>query len=404
MSEPLASSFPATHRRSIAHLGAFPTLASNRLIGFIGSSMLGVFLPIFLYEFFDASLSFVLLWFAIDFLIKLPFYVPAARAFSRIGLVRSMMIGTLGMVLFYGVFFLLDKNISFHPFVLMAIGMFGLSLDSTFYWSPFHIDMAKFMDAKRRGIQLGAYYSLQQIMSVVTPLAAAFLIAHFGYRANFFAGLIISFLSIIPLFFVPERRVRYEFGYLESLRKLFSKKFRAMSFSMMALGAENIVASVVWPIFLFSLFRGSYLEVGGVTAAIIVISLVLEMVVGKETDRMRAGFMIKWGTWIYALGWVAKGIVSTLTGVFAASTFHSFSSIVVHTPLDALTYQQAADSGHYIDEYTVLREMSLGIGRVVMLLLLIPLTTSFSIGYAFFAAAVVSLGMNWLVQYHAQES
>jgi len=46
-------------------------------------------------------------------------------------------------------------------------------------------------------------------------------------------------------------------------------------------------------------------------------------------------------------------------------------------------YEQAADSGHYIDEYTVLREIALSIGRVLMLLVLVGVTSVFSIG-AFF--------------------
>ncbi|MBI4713854.1 hypothetical protein HY771_01580 [Candidatus Uhrbacteria bacterium] len=106
---------------------------------------------------------------------------------------------------------------------------------------------------------------------------------------------------------------------------------------------------------------------------------------------------------IYALGWIAKGFVQTITGVFAASTFHSFGSIMMRMPLDTMSYQQAADSGHYIDEFTVLREMAIGIGRVVILVILIPITMNFSIGSAFFIAALVSLGVNWLTRYKTQE-
>ncbi len=390
------------HRHSFAYLGAMPTLASNRILGFIGSSMLGVFLPIFLYEFFGLSLTAVLLWFAIDFAVKLPFYAPAAKLFSRIGLIKSMMIGTTGMILFYWMFYLLDVGSSINPFVLMAIAMFGLSLNSTLYWTPFHIDFAKFADAKHRGAQLGLYYSLQQLLTVATPIAAALLIARFSYQANFLVGLLLSAASLVPLLFLPKHIVTFEFGYIQTFKKLFSKTFRPMAFSMMALGAENIVGAIVWPIFLFVLFQGNYLEVGAVTAVIVMISLVLEIVVGKETDRWSAGRILKWGSWVYAFGWIFKGLVSTLTGVFAASTFHSFGSIFMRTPLDTLSYQQAADSGHYIDEYSVLREIALGFGRVGILLVLIPITTMFSINAAFFVAAGVSLGVNWLVQYHAQ--
>lgn len=391
-----------SHRHSFSHLSAFPTLASNRMLGFIGSSMLGVFLPIFLYEFFGQSLTIVLLWFAIDFAVKLPFYTPAAKFFSSIGLKKSMMIGTAGMVLFYWMFFLLDRGSVLNPYLLMALSMFGLSLNSTLYWSPFHIDFAKFADAHHRGSQLGLYYGFQQFLTILTPLTAAFLVTRLGYDANFLVGLLLSLASIVPLLFLPTQKVTYEFGYIESWRKLFSKKFRAMTFSMIALGAENIIAVVVWPIFLFALFHGNYLEVGAVTTVIVIISLLLEIIVGKETDKWSAIKLLKWGSWVYAFGWLSKGLVNTLTGVFAASTFHSFGSIFMRTPLDTLSYQQAADSGHYIDEYSVLREVALGLGRVGVLLLLIPVTTMFSISASFVVAAIISLGVNFLVQYQTE--
>lgn len=401
---PHLATYPlTTHRHSVALLSAFPTLAINRMLGFLGSSIIGVFLPIFLYEFFNFSLAFVLLWYVIDFVVKLPFYVPAAKWFSKIGLVRAMAIGTLGLALFYWMFYLLDVESSINPYLLMSIGIFGLSLTSTLYWAPYHIDFAKFSNRQHRGSQIGVFYGFQRLLSVVTPVVAALLIGYFGFYASFLVGLVITLTSLIPLVFLPSYKVQYEFGNFETYRKLFSKKYRAMSLSMMALGAENIVASVVWPIFLFAVFSGNYLEVGAVTAAIVVIAFLLEFFVGKETDKFSPRRLIKWGSWVYALGWMIKGLVNTVTGVFAASTFHSFGSIVMRTPLDTLSYQQAADSGHYIDEYTVMREMALSAGRILILLVLIPVTAFFSISSSFFVAAVVSLGVNWLVEYHVKK-
>jgi len=396
-------SIQTAHRRSFAHLSALPTLASNRMIGFIGSSMVGVFLPIFIFEFFGLSLPFVLAWFAVNFAFKIPFYVLAAKIFSRIGLVASMMIGTLGLTIFYWMFFMLDHGSSINPFILMAFGIFGLMLDGVFYWSPYHIDFAKFLDPHHRGKQIGVYYGLQEAVGILAPMIAAFILIHFGYEMNFLIGLILTIASIVPLFFVPKYTVTYEFGYFESFRKLFSKKYRSMAFSMIALGAENIVGVIVWPIFLFSIFNGNYLEVGFVTAIIVVISMIFELIIGRKIDQLTARKMLKFGSWIYALGWIAKGFVQTIAGVFAASTFHSFGSIMMRMPLDTISFQQAADSGHYIDEFTVLREMAIGIGRVAILVLLIPVTMKFSIGSAFFVAAIVSLGVNWLARYKTQE-
>jgi len=42
---------------------------------------------------------------------------------------------------------------------------------------------------------------------------------------------------------------------------------------MMAYGAENIVGVVIWPIFLFAIFDGQYLEIGTFAAIIVIIGL-----------------------------------------------------------------------------------------------------------------------------------
>ncbi|MBT5808302.1 MFS transporter [Candidatus Uhrbacteria bacterium] len=391
------------HRHSIGHVPALPALATNRLLGFTASSLVGGFLAIFLYEFFGFSIQLVLLWYAINFALKLPFHVVAAKIFSRIGLVISMIIGTLGLMVFYWVFFLLDSGSAINPYVLMGTGMIGLMIVSGFYWSPFNIDFAEFTDKKKRGSQVGVFYAAQRLIGVIAPIVAGYIIMTYGHQLNFFVGMIIAGTSIVPLIFLPRFDVEYEFGFFESFQKLFSKKFRGMSISMMSLGAENIVGFTVWPIFLYTLFEGDYLNVGLFTSVIVIIGLALELFVGKQADKRSVKKMLKLGTGIYALGWVGKGLVETVVGVFAASTFHSFGSIMLRTPMDTMMYEQAADSGHYVDEYTVLREMSLSAGRVVMLLLLVGLTSVFSLGSAFFLAALVTLGINRLAKYQAGE-
>lgn len=392
-----------SHRHSLVHVAAVPALASNRLLSFTASSIVGVFLPIFLYEFFDLSIVAVLLWYAINFVVKLPFQVWAAQIFSRTGLIVSMVFGTFGIMLFYWAFYVLDTGSRFDPYLLMTIGIMGLTIVSCFYWSPFHIDYAQLGPKQARGAYLGRLYATQQLIQVVAPVLAGWVIVTYGFHLNFFLGLVIAGVSIVPLLFLPPVRVKYEFGFWESFRRLFDKKFRPMSLSMMAFGAENIVGVVVWPIFLYAIFHGEYLEIGAFAGIIVVIGLALELLVGRETDRFSPARLIKYGTGIYALGWVWKGLVETVVGVFAASTFHSVGAIMLRTPMDTLMYEQAADSGHYIDEYTVLREIALGMGRVLMLLFLVAVTSIFSIGASFFVAAVVSLGINWLVDYQAGE-
>src|SRR3989344_2021095 len=382
-------SFSHTHRFSFGHAAALPTLALNRLLAYAASSIIGLFLPIFLFDFFHRSFQAVLLFYLVDQLLKLPFYVPGAKIFSKIGLKKSMMIGVLGLSVFYFMFFLLGQNTPVSPFILMGIGLVALMFTSTLYWSPFHIDFAEFSSKEKRGRQISALFVLQHIIGVIGPIVSGALIVLYGYSTTFVLGFFLVLCSLLPLYFLPAKSVQYEFGYWQSFRELFSIRFRPMSISMMAFGAENTIGILVWPIFLYMLFEGDYLNIGFFSAFIIITTLLFQIFIGKETDKVSAKRMLHIGTGLYALGWVWKGLVQTVTGVFAASTFHSFGSIFLQTPMDALTYEQAADAGHYIDEYTVLREMSLNIGRIFIIIFLLVLNIYLPFTVSFFVAAAI---------------
>ncbi|KPJ86043.1 hypothetical protein AMJ57_00580, partial [Parcubacteria bacterium SG8_24] len=264
---------PPSHRFDVRHLGALPSLATNRLLGFAASNLIWIFFPIFLYEFFGLSLSKVLLWFLISRLIRLPLFVWAARIFSRIGLIPSMVVGTAGWVVFYVTSFSLATRPDFHPWLMLGIIVVSLGVFNCFYWAPFHVDFAEFSTKGKRGRQIGIFYAAQQLIGIGAPMLGGVLIASYGYGAAFLVGIVVILLSLIPLAFLPRVRVRYEFGFFETFRRLFSSDYRDMTWSMVALGAEGEVGFVIWPIFLFLVFGGEHLDVGLFAGLIVIVGV-----------------------------------------------------------------------------------------------------------------------------------
>ena len=98
----------------------------------------------------------------------------------------------------------------------------------------------------------------------------------------------------------------------------------------------------------------------------------------------------------YAIGWIIKIFVATSFQIFIVSTYHNLTAIFRRIPFDTLMYEKAADWGHYVDEYTVLRELALNIGRVLMMIITAILVYFFGITAAFVLAAIMSLFINIL--------
>lgn len=387
------------HKFDVRHLGAFPELAINRLLAMCAEVIIGVFFPIFLYEFFGLNLQWTLFWFAANYLVRAPTLIIAAKIFSKTGLVASMLIGSLFWIITYCIAFFLNIAPEFHPWIFLGLMIASISLNEGFYWAPFHVDFAQFSSRKHRGKQIGIFYALQRLIGMLGPIIGGFLIATFSYGVAFAVGVGCIVASMIPLSFLPRTMVQYEYGFWETFRIMFSKKYRYLTWSMMAYGADCAIGYIIWPIFLFMIFDGAYLDVGIFASLVVVVNIILQVVIGNQIDHHHKRKMIKYGVDLYALGWLLKAFVDSIGGVFAASTFHTFGAILMRTPVDVLIYEKAADSGHYIDEFTVIREVALAFGRIGTVILLAFMTLVLPIWSAFILAAIVALGISTLTKF-----
>ncbi|MBT3231041.1 MFS transporter [Candidatus Uhrbacteria bacterium] len=391
------------HKFDVRHLGALPELASSRLLGLASEVIIGVFFPIFLYEFFGLSLQWTLFWFAASYLTRIPLLILGAKIFSRTGLVKSMFIGSAFWIGFYAIAYVLNVAPEFHTWTFLGLLIASLSLHNAFYWAPFHVDFAKFTSKKRRGKQLGTLYALQRLIGVAGPIVGGFLIATFSYGAAFAVGIGCILASLVPLSFLPRTNVQYEYGFFETFKMMFAKKYRYLTLSMIAYGADSAIGYIIWPIFLFIVFDGAYLSIGIFASLLVVVNVILQLIVGKQIDHHHKRKMIKFGVDLYALGWFFKAFVSSVGGVFAASTFHTFGSIMMRTPVDVMVYEKAADSGHYIDEFTVIREIALSMGRSGAIAVLAIVTIFAPIWTAFIFAAVIAFGISTLTKFTLEE-
>ncbi|HEC30735.1 MAG TPA: hypothetical protein ENI66_01835 [Candidatus Yonathbacteria bacterium] len=112
----------------------------------------------------------------------------------------------------------------------------------------------------------------------------------------------------------------------------------------MANGAENVIGIVVWPIFIFLLLNGNYLEVGAVSGFIIGGTVILQLLAGKYIDEIaKKSDVLKLGSVLYALGWIVKIFVLTAFHIFIAGLYHSLTKILTRTTFETMFYELAAD-------------------------------------------------------------
>jgi len=346
--------------------GGLRNLYMHKVIRDTGIGLVGMFGPIFWYV-LTGSFKFVLFYYGLLCLLS----VITTPLWARILKYRSMhvwmIIGVFGCTLYFVCMYFISQVGSLTWYLLGALLIFS-QFNRQLYWMPYHIDLARFMNKHHRGRQMSFLAIVVSLVGIVLPIFSGFIIGKFGFSVLFILACMGIFVSILPLFFVPNTREEYTFGYFETFRKLFKKRHFKSNLAYTAQGFQGYVGGLVWPVFIFLLFDGNYLEVGFVSAAVVLVSCVLRYIVGEMYEKMNKKKLIGVGSVLYSLGWAFKAMVATSFHVFLAGVYHDVVAIFFRTPFATLFYEIAADEGHYVDEFTILREISLNIGRVLLVI------------------------------------
>jgi MFS family permease len=370
----------------------FVALYTGKAVVLIASGLIGIFLPVFLYELFDRRFVHVLMFFGISSLVYVPLIALGAQFLNKYGFRKALRTSVFVGALIYTIYFFLNEQ---NMFYLIPLSVIALVLYRMLYWLPYHVDFAKFTDPKNRGRQLSSIRATRLIATIILPVVSGFIISYFGFSVLFFIAIILYLISGIPYIMIPRTNEQFSWGYLETWKKFFSNLKHKVMIAYVADGAETTIGLFLWPIFIFELLDGNYLEVGVISSLIIGIAVVLQLVTGKLIDtHKKKDAMLKWGTVFYSVGWIAKIFVVTAFEIFIAGAYHNITKIFTRTPIDTLTYEMSADEGHYVDEFTVLKEMAVHTGRVLMVTLAVVLSFFVSINWIFLLAALSALLLN----------
>ena len=383
----------------------FVAIYSGRMILRISVGMLGLFMPIFMYELFNFNINYVIIYYVISFFIYPTTVAWGCKYLNKIGLRKSLRISVFGGALYYLVFYIIENvkgggwesDQKMMILFLLALVFVVHDIFRILYWTPLHTDIAKFTDKKNRAKELSALEASTYIMGTIMPLIAGWILLKYGYNILFIIAIFIYMVTLIPFMFLPRTEERFSWGYIQSWKEFFSKKRRKTVFAFLGTGAEDVIGAVIWPIFIWELLHGNYFSVGVLSSLTVGVTVIMQLLVGKYSDIKNKNKMIKLGTILYSTGWIFKIFLATAFQIFVASTYHNFTKIFAKTPFDALTYEKAADQGHYVDEFTVIHEMAINYGKVISLILILVLLQFVGLHWTFIIAALASLAMNFLV-------
>ncbi len=366
--------------------------------------LFGVFLPIYLYETMGHNISALALFYftstALYGLLLPPFM---QRIVNVIGMRRSIIIGTAMGSLFY----MFVSALTRENWTILIIGLLAsYTAFRLFYWVPYFTDFAAFSDKSNRGREVSLRESLMSFVNIFTPLLAGLIITYTSFHVLSLIGVLVYALAIIPLRKIPLITEKFTWTTRRTWREILAKRNRTFVLAYIANGVESGIQAIIWPLVIFLLLDGKYFDIGALSAIIVAATMLAQLLTGRWTDKLNRTKMLHLGSVLYAAGWIVKVFIATAFHIFIIDVYHRIARIFMTTPFEAMTYDITEGSGHYVDEYSVIREVAEQVGRSAVFLLIAGATFFYDIPlqWLFVIAAIAALALNTLHARHCCQS
>jgi|AntRauTorcE11897_2_1112592.scaffolds.fasta_scaffold04305_5 MFS family permease len=310
----------------------------------LGLSLIGIFLPIYLYE-NGLSLLQIALFYVMTYGMRAAIDYPVTKIIARFGPKHVMTVANMLLAVF--LIFLVTYPV--FEWSLPVLAVFD-ALAASLFFTAYHIEFSKIQHAKSAGHELGLMFQLSKIAGVLGPVIGG-LIAYFSdIRVAIVAAIAMIFASGIPLLASKEAvRVRQKLTF-----KGFAwGKVKRDALSNAGLGFDQVSALMVWPLFiaLFLVGESVYLGVGVITSLGLLVSLLATRAYGKYIDKGKGHQVLKLGALITAGIGALRPLVGSFGGAVGLSMANDPASLSVRMAYTKGQYGKSSDMHGYRDVY-----------------------------------------------------
>lgn len=305
---------------------------------------------------------------------------PLTGAALRHGMRRVLVYGTLACA-----FAFLSVAVLFAPQVTLS-GEFVFSMIAGFvvlsgihralYWIPYAAAVER-EGASRASFVREAAIALMPLcggLALVTPSGAA---------ALFIAVVAAIVLSLFPLAFVHEGYERFVWSFQETFEALLARTNRRLLFASILDGVQGVTLLLLWPLAVFFIVGQSYVLLGAILSATLLITFLARRVIRRGLRALGLERSVLTLATVVFSSWVLRLAAGTPLQVLVADVYYHGGIPARRFGIDARAFEQAADAGHFVDEYTALKEMGMALGRIVTCILFIALLFLGSVTLAF---------------------
>ncbi|MDR3571412.1 MAG: hypothetical protein P4L81_04415 [Candidatus Pacebacteria bacterium] len=367
-------------------------LHTHRILLRAGFSLVSTFAWIFVFVFaltFSGSIAsafFVsLVVYALSQIVVI-IATPLSAAHLRHGLRRSMVFGALLSALAFAALGATMAGYFASP-LGWGLALFGILLGSyrALYWIPYRLQSAG--QSKKTALYYEILLALLPAFAGVTLISVNLSVFRLLFGA---AGLML--LSVIPIFFLEDLGEPFRWGYVETFTKLFEERYQTLALRSVLWGMESVTLMLLWPLTVFLIVGRSYFVFGLIMSVSLLVLLALRKTYRDALRIWDVRDSMPLEIAVAVSGWILRLIAGSPLMIVVADSY-SFVSAPASVA-EFVSREHAADGGSYIDEYTALQEIGMGLGRLLMCVfagaLLFTMPVSVVLALSLIVAAVVA--------------
>jgi|GEM_PF-617458 len=313
---------------------------------------------------------------------------PLSSAALRSGIRRSIVYGAYAAALAYAALALaVWGSVSGYGFNFLALSLFvvGSGIHRALYWIPYNT-----IDAQQRVLR-PSYVIAREVAIALMPAAAGYLVSLFiGGPATLVLIAMLIILSTFPLSHVYERHERFEWSYSQTLAAMLKPAHERAMLVYVLDGIQGAALLLVWPLAVFLILGMSIESMGVILTATLLLALVLRYYLRRVLSILKLDKSTSVHASLAFSAWVLRLAAASPVQILAVDTYYQAGNPPRRFSVDQFAFDQYADAGHYVDEYTALKEMGLSIGRVSMALFLALLSLVSSEAMAFSACIIIA--------------
>ncbi len=268
----------------------------------------------------------------------------------------------------------------------------ALGLYRALYWIPYEVEVEGASRERRR------MYMPYELVVGIAPACVGLAIVSSAsvFTWVLFAAAALIIVAALPLSHAREVQERFSWSYRETFAQLMARENRAFVSRSLLEGMSSAALLLLWPIAVFLIVGWSYGMLGIVLSLTFLVAILARTLVRGFLRRMRVHESPLVNALLAVSPWLLRLVVATPFSVVLVDSYF-YTTAPARQGIDPYAFEQSADGGSFVDEYTALKEMALAIGRITtcivaaLLALLVSLPVAF-IG-AFALAGIASVAV-----------